>query len=457
MIESPSFLLTVGAFLLLLGPLVVLHELGHYLAGRLFGVRALAFSVGFGKELWHHIDKRGTRWRIAAIPLGGYVQFDGDADGSSKPDPAMEHATAEELKGTFPGAALWQRTLIVLAGPAANLLVAVLIIAAFALAFGRPDSGTTVVDFTEASDAQQSGIQRGDKLLSINGRSVENPGEVAELVALEAGKTVTVSLVRMGQSLDVPVRLSTQKFQDRFGNQIAMGDLGIDYAQPVVIDLRKGSPADLAGIKLGDRILAIGDEPVDGFADIRRIVGASPGKTIAVKVLRNSTTLTVNAQLKAVDGYDNAGRAVKLGQLGVVAGKVNPVGVLESVQIGFEQSFSIMRTMITGLRQIIAGDRSVKELGGPIKIAKFSGERLSLGWLAFVDFAALISINLAFINLLPIPTLDGGHLAMYAAEAVRRKPLGIRSQEWAFRGGLALVLSVAVFVTFNDLASLFFN
>ena len=116
-----------------------------------------------------------------------------------------------------------------------------------------------------------------------------------------------------------------------------------------------------------------------------------------------------------------------------------------------------MKTMLVGLKQIVTGERSMDEMGGPIKIAKFSGERLSMGWLAFVDFAALISINLAFINLLPIPTLDGGHLAMYAAEAVRRKPLGVRSQEWAFRGGLALVLGVAVFVTFNDVASLFFK
>jgi regulator of sigma E protease len=369
----------------------------------------------------------------------------------------MEHASVEQLKGTFPGAALWQRTLIVLAGPLANLLIAVVIIAAFAVAYGRPEVGTTVVDFLEKSDAQQAGIQRGDRLIAFDGRNVETPGEVAELAVLQAGKTVSVSLIRNGTTMDVPVKLSTQDLKDRFGNEMKFGDLGIDYAEPVVIAVNKGSPAGLAGIEVGDRILAIGTESIDGFADIRRAVSTRPGQAVAVKVQRGTAELVVNAKLDSVKGLDDQGRPVQVGQIGILAGKVVPVGIIQSIGIGFEQSVSIMRNMITGLKQIIVGDRSVKELGGPLKIAKFSGERLSMGWLAFVDFAALISINLAFINLLPIPTLDGGHLAMYAAEAVRRKPLGVRSQEWAFRGGLALVLGLAVFVTFNDVASMFFN
>ena len=143
-------------------------------------------------------------------------------------------------------------------------------------------------------------------------------------------------------------------------------------------------------------------------------------------------------------------------RLGVGAGKVDivKVGPVQAVALGFRQSFGIMRMMATGIGQIFSGERSVRELGGPVKIAKYSGEQFSLGWSAFVSFVALISINLAFINVLPIPALDGGHLAFYAAEAVRRRPLGVRSQEWAVRTGIALVLALMVFVTFNDIASL---
>ena len=367
--ETPSFLMYVGGFLLLLGPLIVLHELGHYYAGRLFGVRALTFSIGMGKELWHRIDKRGTRWRIAAVPLGGYVLFAGDADASSKPDPALEHASAEDLKGTLPGAPLWQRSLIVLAGPMANLAVAVAIIAAFAMVYGVPSNPSVIGGFSEKSPAQTAGMQQGDRITAIDGTRIAKFEDIADKVMIYPNKQVSVTVERAGRTLTYPVTLAERVVTDRFGN------------------------------------------------------------------------------------------VAKFGMLGVSSGKmeIGQVGPLDAVSYGFVKSVTIAKSMAIGLKQIVTGERSIKEMGGPIKIAKYSGERMSMGWIAFIDFAALISINLAFINLLPIPTLDGGHLAFYAAEAVRRKPLGIRSQEWAFRTGLALVLGVAVFVTFNDVASLFFN
>lgn len=365
--ESPSILLTVVAFLLLLGPLIVLHELGHYLMGRAFGVRALTFSVGIGKELWHRIDKRGTRWRVAAIPLGGFVLFAGDADATSKPDPALQDASPEELKGTFPGAPLWQRTLIVLAGPLANLLVAVAIIAAFVAAVGIPSNPPIVTGFAETSPARSAGILQGDRVVAVDGKATETFKDLASAVMIYPNQTVRLTVERDGRQFDVPVKLAERVVTDRFGNESRFGMLGV------------------------------------------------------------------------------AGGNLELRQ----------VGPVEAVGYGFSESVAIMKTMAIGLKQIVVGERSVKEMGGPVKIAKYSGEMMSLGWMAFIEFAALISINLAFINLLPIPTLDGGHLVFYAAEAVRRRPLGSRSQEWAFRGGMALVLTVAVFVTFNDLVSLF--
>jgi len=364
--ESPSILLMIGAFLLVLGPLVVLHELGHYLAGRMFKVKADVFSVGFGRELIGWTDRRGTRWRLAAWPLGGYVQFAGDMNATSVPNPAAAGATDAEKRGMFQYAALWQRALIVLAGPLMNLLVAVGIFAAFNMAYGVPSAAPVIGQFAKDSAAQAAGFRTGDRIVAIDGARVDSFMDIAERVALYPGRTVTVAAERGGVSFTQPVTLATDVQKDRFGNEIRRGMLGI---RPSAMEFQT-------------------------------------------------------------------------------------VGPVMAVVTGFDQSIGIIRTMAAGLVQIVTGERPLDELGGPIKIAKFSGEQFSLGWLSFVSFAALISINLAFINLLPIPTLDGGHLAMYAAEAVRRKPLGARSQEWAFRTGLAFMLALMLFVTLNDIASL---
>ncbi len=366
MFESPSFLLTIAAFLLLLGPLVVVHELGHYLVGRLFGVKADAFSVGFGKELSGFTDRRGTRWKLSAWPLGGYVQFAGDMNAASMPDAALQDVSPAERAGMFQFKPLWQRSLIVLAGPVTNLVFAVAIFAAFNFAYGEIVASPEIAKFSENSPAQQAGLKTGDRIVRIDGNEIES------------------------------------------------------------------------------------------FLDIPQYVAPYPGRTLSVEVLRGDRPITVRLLVSAHVERDRFGNEARIGRIGVGAGKAErvPLGAGAAVGLAWRQTMGMMSMMATGLGQIVTGERSVKELGGPIKIAKYSGEQLSLGWLEFVSFAALISINLAFINLLPIPALDGGHLAFYAAEAVRRKPLEIRSQEWAFRTGMALLLAFMLFVTINDLVSL---
>lgn len=367
MFESPPFWMYLIGFLLLLGPLVTIHEFGHYLVGRFFGVKADAFSVGFGKEITGFTDKRGTRWKLSALPLGGYVQFKGDMNAASMPDAATRASGLEEpFDGSFHRAELWKRALIVFAGPATNILVAIAIFAAFAMAIGKPVIAPVVGGFAENSVARDAGMEIGDRITGLNGQPVTDFYEIVDEILPYPGRELVMTVERDGDTVSIPVTAESVIRTDQFGNEGRVGQIGV---------------------------------------------------------------------------MPDSGEFVQLGPL-------------ESVSYAATECWKITTMMVSGLGQIISGDRSVKELGGPIKIAKYSGEQLSLGLLPFIGFLALISINLAFINLLPIPGLDGGHLAFYAAEAVRRKPIGPRGQDMAFRVGMALVLGLMVFVTANDILSL---
>jgi len=365
--HSPSILMMIIGFVLLLGPLVIVHELGHYLVARWCGVKADVFSVGFGKELIGHTDRRGTRWKLSALPLGGYVQFAGDMDPTSRPDDAkFAHLTPAERAQTFNAKPLWQRAAIVAAGPLTNLLAAILIFSAFNLAFGKVVAPPVVASFAETSTARDAGVRIGDRIVGVGDHTIDQFPDIVGYVVPYPGATLNLTIERDGVRRVLPVRLEDKLLKDEFGNESRVGRLGI-----------------------------------------------SPGR-----------------------------------------GRIERVGPVEAVTLAGQQTWGIVRMLGVGLRQVVTGERSLAELGGPIKTAKYSGEQLSLGWLAFASFSAFISINLAFINLLPIPALDGGHLALYAAEAIRRRPLDARSQDWAFRTGLALVLALMLFVTLNDLAAL---
>lgn len=454
MTGSPGLLTTIFAFLLVLGPLVLIHELGHYLVGRLFGVKADAFSIGFGKELAGWTDKRGTRWKLSALPLGGYVQFSGDINPSSAPGALDDSMTPEERSHTFHVKPLWQRALIVLAGPMTNLLLCVAIFAGFYGFYGRMVTDAEVSAFSQNSPAQQAGLRIGDRIVAIDGDRIADVREVGDHTIYYPGKTLSFTVEREGDTVTLPVTLATRELKDKFGNKAKIGDLGVDLTPPLVRGFHGDSPAEKAGIEVGDRILAVNGAPVVSFTDIPRLIRPNAGRSVAVEVRRGTQVLTLPVAITAGTVIDDQGKAVQVGQIGISAGRLETFGPLGAIEKGFDETFHAMGTIVTGIAQIFTGDRSVKELGGPIKIAQYSGQQFTLGWEAFVSFAALISINLAFINLLPIPGLDGGHLAFYAAELVRRRPLGVRSQEWAIRTGVALVLALMVFVTVNDLAQL---
>ncbi|MCE7798331.1 RIP metalloprotease RseP [Sphingobium sufflavum] len=365
MTESPGLLLTLLSFAAVIGPLVFVHEMGHYLMARLFGIHAETFSMGFGKEIAHWHDKRGTRWRLAALPLGGYVKFAGDMNAASQSDPEWLALPAEERARTFQSKPVWQRALVVLAGPLTNFLFAILILAGFAMAYGE-----------NVTSAEVGGV-------------------------------------------------------------------------------RPDGAAAAAGVLTGDRIIAIDGAAIDRFEQLSRAVVGRPGETIALTVERRGRPLALGVTIGTRIERDRFGNAYRFGQLGVTSRRteVRPVSPLAAPVIAVRQVGAIVTMMVDGLGQVITGRRSVDELGGPLKIAQISGEQAARGPADFIFFIALISINLGFINLLPIPMLDGGHLLFQGIEALQRKPVSPRIQELAYRSGLALLLAVMVMVTFNDLTS----
>ncbi|KQN93419.1 RIP metalloprotease RseP [Sphingomonas sp. Leaf231] len=365
MIQTPGVLLTILAFVLVIGPLVFIHEMGHYLAGRWFGVKAEAFSIGFGREVAGWTDRRGTRWRVAVLPLGGYVKFAGDMNPASQPTADWLALPAAERQQTFQAKPVWQRAIIVAAGPFVNFVLAILILAGFAVAYGDARTPSLVGQAIPGTAAAAAGLRTGDRVTALGGREVETFEDMVRFVKIRAGERIRVDYVRGSTPAAVDAVIGTQVQEDRFGNSYRVGLLGISPAAPVI----------------------------------------------------------------------------------------EPVGVLEAPVVAVRRTGQIVEMMVETIGQIISGRRSVKELGGPLSIAKVSGEQISLGADAFVFLIALVSINLGFINLLPVPMLDGGHLLFYAIEAVRRRPVAPEAVEWAYRGGLVAVLALMLLVTFNDLGN----
>jgi len=365
MLPQPPLWLILIAFVCVLGPLVFFHELGHYLVARLFGIPAETFSIGFGHELIGWTDRQGTRWKVAWLPLGGYVKFVGDMTPASTPGD-VDQIPPELRDRAFQLRPVWQRFLVVLAGPMANFILAIAIFTAFFATVGMPATSNAVVQVQPGSAAEQAGIQPGDRILQVADRDTSTFEDISDTVLLRPGEKTTVLVDRHGTMLRFPLVIRTAVEHDRFGQTFRVGRLGI-----------------------------LGGE--------RSYVQLPP-----LRLIPAATVFT----------------------------------------------FKITRGMIDGLWQVISGRRGTQDLGGPIKIAQIAGQEATLGALPFAQLLALFSINLGFINLLPVPLMDGGHLFFYTVEAIRRRPLSAQALDWAFRGGLAVILALMIFLTLNDLGSI---
>jgi regulator of sigma E protease len=356
-------------FLFILTVVVFVHEYGHYKVGRWCGVDITTFSIGFGRELLGWTDKHGTRWRLAAIPLGGYVKFAGDSNAASLPDgEAMAQMTEAERRRTLPGASVGRRAAIVAAGPAANFIFSILVFAAIVMAFGKATIAPRVDKVNAGSAAEQAGLASGDLILEIEGRAVAN------------------------------------------------------------------------------------------FDDVRRIVSINAESRLRFLVRRNGEAVSVDVTPTLVERRNPLG-VERLGVIGVTAAnrpedvKLVSYGPIEALGHGARESWFIITRTFDYLGKLISGREKADQLSGVIHIAEVSGHVASTGgFMSLVTLAAVLSVSIGLMNLFPIPMLDGGHLVFYAYEALRGRPASERIQEYAFRAGIAFVLMLTVFVTWNDIA-----
>jgi regulator of sigma E protease len=351
----PALPRTLIAFALVLGVLVFVHEMGHYLAARWRGVHVDAFSIGFGRPVWRRTDRRGTEWRLGWLPLGGYVKL----HGQEVPEETDAATRASWRPGqTFHEKPVLDRAIVVAAGPVANYLLAVLLFAGLYMTAGYPASNTAIGAVVESSAAARGGLRAGDEILSLDG-----------------------------------VRVSR-------------------------------------------------------FEHVQRHVQPRPGQPIDVRIARDGEERTLSVTPDSREGPQGT-----TGVLGIQGGvvRLERLGPLDALAAGAAQTVDVTWQSLTSIGEMLAGQRSARDLGGPIRIAEVSGEAASLGAAPLITLMALLSVSLGLLNLFPVPLLDGGHLVFYAAEAIRGRPLPPKAQEYGYRAGFALLATLFVLVSWNDI------
>lgn len=358
-------------FLFVLTVVVFFHELGHFLVARWCGVRITAFSVGFGPELFGRTDRHGTRWRVSAVPLGGYVKFAGDENAASVPDrEALAEVPESERAGLFAFKPVWQRAAVVAAGPIANFILSIVIFSLIFMIVGKPVTEARVDSVDPAGAAAAADIRPGDRIVSVDGSAIDSFGDLQRIVSGKAGVPLVLGIERGGTPMSITATPEPRESKDPFGNVQRIGVLGIT------------------------RSIAAGD----------------------VKTRHYSPP--------------------------------------EAVVAGAAETWFIVARTGSYLAGVVTGREAPDQLGGPIRVAQVSGQVATLGILALINLVAVLSVSIGLLNLLPVPMLDGGHLAFYAIEAARGRPLSARAQDVGFRIGLAFVLFLMVFATWNDLSQI---
>jgi regulator of sigma E protease len=425
--------LTILAFLFVLGVLIFVHELGHFMMARRIGVRVLTFSLGFGPKLIN-VKRGGTEYCVSAIPLGGYVKMAGE-----NPEDSRTGAPDEFLsKGK------WQRFQVLVMGPIMNLALALVVMAVVFYQGAQvpkfEQEPVVIGTFAENSIAQSAGLKAGDRITAIDGKPVETWDQFSMAIVTKAKRQVTVGYVRDGRASEVIMVPASQ-------GKYEMGDIGVQpKIHPEVDEVSPGQPAAEAGLRKGDVIMA-----VDGVQDITydkliETIRAAGGKTLQFNVRRDGALQTIAVSPRDVNGTVMVGAQIRAWETITV----NP-GPIEAVKLSAQKNWEWSKMIVQTLAGLFTKETSVKQLMGPVAIADLSGAAAQAGWISLFSLMAMISLNLGLLNLMPIPVLDGGHIFILALEGLARRDFSMKVKEKMLLAGFVLLLMLMVTVIYNDL------
>ena len=427
----------IVSFVVSLSIIVFVHEYGHYIVGKWTGIKADIFSVGMGPVILSRVDKNGTTWQLAAIPFGGFVKFKGDANiSSSHANPRTRELNKGDLRATLHGAPLWARTATVAAGPIFNFVFSILIFFSLFVSVGQVREPLTVGEINPLPFVNQ--LEVGDEIVSISGYKIGSASKLSALlehVKNNHEKSVNYEVKRNGEMIFV---------------------VGPPIDLPRVSGLVPLSAAVEANLTAGDVIIGINNQPINKFNQLKEAVEKSNGLPTDLTVWREARTFQTTIIPKREDIPQPEGGFITTWRIGIIGSiypfelLTEPIPIFQAIQLSMFQTYSIIKSSINGLYHIIAGNISTCNLSGPVEIAEISSHMAKEGFESFIHTLALFSAAIGFMNLLPIPVLDGGHLVFFAYEGIFKRPPNQRALSALMTAGLLLVLCFMIFAIFND-------
>lgn len=441
----------VIGFVIMMSLVVFIHEFGHYYAARLCGVRVDIFSIGFGKKIFSYFDKNGCQWTLSYLPLGGYVKFFGDKSAVSNADnDTLSTMTDEDKKVSFYYKNLWQKLFIVFAGPLANIILCLVLMTGVYFFNGIYKIDPVVMAVETNKAASKAGIMAGDHIISIDGDEIEDAGQVTKSVIGSFGRPISVTVSRQGKDITFDNIIPDQEVNEK-GDKFSF--IGTHFANiPYIESVQEKSAAANAGIKIGDRIISVNGEKTLLTTDVIKIIRAAENDVLNLGILRNTQELMISVNPNISTDKDGNTRKTIGVVFSVPTLKVFEYDILMSLKEAYRQTVSIAVLSWQFFQGLFQGYADAEQLSGPIKIGSIAGDALQHdGFIHFFYIMAFISMSIGLVNLAPVPMLDGGHIVMYSFELITGIKPSKKVQEYAFKLGFSLIMTLMVFTILNDL------